>query len=302
MCENGQVIAWDDLRTFLVVAREGSFASAGRALGLKHTTVARRVASLEADLGVRLVDRTPDGAAPTAAGRALVARAAGLESTVYDLELLARGRDARLEGPVRLATSGVLAEGIVCRHLAGLRARLPGVELDVLSGQAFVDLGRRQADLALRTVFAGGPPGGPGFVARRVGALVAAPYAARSYLAERPLEPGPALDLAGHAALGFGSAAPGGEDPPWFAAAARGANVVFRADSVQLLLTACAAGLGVAFLPTLLADREPRLVRLGRGVFEADTYCVVHPEVRRSRRVRAVFEWLVETASRALAA
>lgn len=52
---------WDDIRVFLALSRHHSLSGAARALAVNHATVARRIASLEQAMGMKLVDRRPDG-------------------------------------------------------------------------------------------------------------------------------------------------------------------------------------------------------------------------------------------------
>lgn len=62
---------WDDIRLFLELAREGSLSAAARRLKVDHSTVARRIATLERDLGLRLFDRLSRGYALTEEGDTL---------------------------------------------------------------------------------------------------------------------------------------------------------------------------------------------------------------------------------------
>jgi DNA-binding transcriptional LysR family regulator len=93
---------WDDLRHFLALARAGSVRAAGAALGVSHTTVARRVEGLEGRLGVRLFDRHRGGWSLTAAGQQMRVGAERVEGEVGAVLRDLSGRDTRLEGPVRL--------------------------------------------------------------------------------------------------------------------------------------------------------------------------------------------------------
>ena len=69
------MLDWNDLRTFLAVHRSGTLARAATTLGINATTVGRRLAVLEEELGAKLFDRTPDGYSVTQAGLDLLPRA-----------------------------------------------------------------------------------------------------------------------------------------------------------------------------------------------------------------------------------
>jgi molybdate transport repressor ModE-like protein len=95
---------WDDLRVFLAVARHGSLVAAARRLSMDHTTVARRLSALEAAMAVRLVDRSPAGAALTDAGTALLDHTERIEAEVLAAAEWLGAADQQLSGTVRLAT------------------------------------------------------------------------------------------------------------------------------------------------------------------------------------------------------
>src|ERR1700757_1624254 len=93
---------WDDVRVFLAAARAGSLSGAARALGVGHVTVGRRLASLEARLGVTLLNRTPDGFVTTTAGDAILRQCMTMETAAIDLERIAAGSDSLLSGTIRV--------------------------------------------------------------------------------------------------------------------------------------------------------------------------------------------------------
>src|SRR3954469_15742025 len=87
------MLDWDDLRFFLALARHGSLSLAAKHLHVAQSTVGRRLASLEASLGVRLLNRTPEGYVPTLAGQDIRERAQRLEVEALSLERSVGGRD-----------------------------------------------------------------------------------------------------------------------------------------------------------------------------------------------------------------
>src|SRR5215470_7156598 len=109
---------WDDVRFFLAVVHAGSLSGAARVLGVGHVTVGRRVALLERRLGVKLLNQTPEGFSPTAAGQAILSQCAAMESAALDLERIAAGRDSLAAGTVRVTTTEALAHQIVAPAIA----------------------------------------------------------------------------------------------------------------------------------------------------------------------------------------
>ncbi|HET9754672.1 MAG TPA: LysR family transcriptional regulator, partial [Myxococcales bacterium] len=140
---------WGDLRFFLEVARNGTLAAAARKLGVDNTTVGRRLAALERDLGARLFTRTPDGLALSAAGEAMRAAGVEMEQALLRAEQRALGADRKLSGLVRVATTELLGEVIVLPALRALHERHPQIRVELLTGSGQLDIARREADVAL---------------------------------------------------------------------------------------------------------------------------------------------------------
>ena len=185
---------WNDLRSFLAIARAGSLQGAARILGVNHSTVFRRLNALEARLKVRLFDRSARGYGLTGAGEHMLASAERVEDEILGLERRLLGGDVRLAGTLRVTTTDTLAHGLLGPHLRAFQAAYPAIELELVTGNAFFDLSKREADVALR------PSRHPGdaMVGRRLGEIAVALYGTPDYLAARGrLSSSAALD--GHA-------------------------------------------------------------------------------------------------------
>ena len=114
---------WNDLRSFLAIARTGSLQGAARTLAVNHSTVFRRLNALEARLGVRLFERSARGYALTAAGEQMLASAERVEDEILGLERRLRGGDVRLSGVLGLVLGylgwGPLLVGVYAGFLLG---------------------------------------------------------------------------------------------------------------------------------------------------------------------------------------
>ena len=130
---------WDDIRHLLAVGRAGLFVKAGRMLKVEHTTVARRVARLEEEVGSQLLSRTREGVVLTAAGEAVAARLGHLEDDVHGALRLAATFDEGVSGAVRIATAEIFAAGFLCDQLPELLERFPGLRVELPVAQAFLD-------------------------------------------------------------------------------------------------------------------------------------------------------------------
>jgi DNA-binding transcriptional LysR family regulator len=282
---------WDDLRHFLAVARTGSLTRAAQTLHVSLATVSRRISGLERKLDARLFERKANGFELTEAGRAVCVKAEDVERAIDSVERQMLGRDRNASGKVRLATGDDIAALVVAPALSAFRERYPNISLDIVAGFEVANLTRREADLGLRTV----APTQRDFVVRQAGWWNLALYAAHSYVEVHSLKAGITdfsdTDLVtwddAHATLGGGQ---------WFATHALGARVALATNSRLIQLAACKAGLGLAILPCIKADREPDLVRLlpYDRVLSTKLWLVVHRDLARTTRVRAVMDFLTE--------
>ncbi len=282
---------WDDLRYLLAVARRGSLAEAARELRVDATTVGRRLTALEKALGTRLVLRSARRLTLTASAEAVVARAGAMDDALRTLQDEVR-EGGPVSGTVRLTTSEYLGSALLAPRLGELHARHPALDVELVAGQEVLDLQRREADLALRLA----APRGDALVVRRVGELGFCWYAGPGYLQRHGAPRSGALS--GHTVLLYGTRLTS-EENQRITQLTAGARVLLRSTSTAVLREAAAANLGIALLPWLSSEDDARLVRVGPGVFaRRPLWLVVHKDLQRSPRIRAVFEWLVELCRR----
>ncbi|HUJ26103.1 MAG TPA: LysR substrate-binding domain-containing protein [Myxococcales bacterium] len=288
---------WSDLQFLLEIARGGTLAAAARKLEVAETTAGRRLAALERALGAKLATRTPDGLVLTEVGEAVRAAAEEMERALVRAEQRALGADSELSGVVRVATTEMLGELVVVPAVAALRERHPQIRVDLLAGTARLDIARREANVALRY----GQPVGADLVVRKAGTVAYGAYASRGYLAARG-RPAVGSGFAGHDVLTFDAGIRDWRRGQLGGEPLRDARVVMRSNSGMALLAAIRSGIGIGPLPAVLAARDPRLVRVPAGApLEMEpAWLVVHPDVHRTSRVRAVIE-AVDTRLAAIA-
>ncbi len=278
---------WNDLRHFLAVARSGTLAGAARTLKVAETTVGRRLQCLESSLGARLFDRTPEGYALTAAGEQMQPMAEQVESQMTDLERRVSGEDTRLAGPVRLAISESSAIGYLLPRLQPLLRRHPQLTVELFTGNVSANLLKREADLAIRV---GVRPTQKDLLARKVAEIGLTVYGSRKrFPACRPTE------LARAPWIGFDSELTGIAADRWIASQIAPSQVAVRSNSYLAIAAACVAGLGLALLPCFVADQQLSLRRIvDPPALCSDMWLVVHPDLARSARVRALADFIVE--------
>ncbi|MEH6422530.1 LysR family transcriptional regulator [Pseudomonas sp. CGJS7] len=283
-------LSWDDYRFILAVGRAGSLNGAAKRLAVSHPTVFRRINAIERALGARLFERAREGYAPTPTGEEVIAVAAEIEARIGATERRLAGLDARPTGKVRLTTVEPLLQGLLVPLLAKFRRDHPGIVLEVVTDNALHDLGRREADLALRP---GSKPPPDSLIGRRVARLAAAVYRPRSLRLPRGAG---ADDLAGmdwlipDGSLGDIAMA------HWLRRKQYDRGAVLRANSLLALRDAAVEGMGLTMLPCYLGDAERQLVRVGppQPAAASDLWLLSHPDLRRTERVRVFADALRE--------
>lgn len=270
---------WDDIRYFLAVARGGSVRAGAEHLGVRHSTVLRRLAQLEDRLRARLFDRLPSGYRLTDTGEEVLQLAEQMALTSNRLEAMVFGRDQTVGGPLRVTMTPMLASHLLMPDLAAFASSHPAIELDILSSDEPANLTNRDADLAIRVVY------DPGSLPLNLYALKGPDLCGGVYLARDAL-----------AAWAAGAGGPmrwvfRDYDglPDW----ARGGvipigDMRFKVMEAGAHIAAAREGLGITALPCFIGDADPLLVRApGTGVHRhGSLYLLTQGETRRTKRVQ----------------
>jgi DNA-binding transcriptional LysR family regulator len=271
---------WSDLRILVAVVRVGSLAAASRELGIHHVTVGRRLSALEAELGVKLIDRLPRRAVPTAAGTQIAELAGEIEMTVDAISRRGRGERSQISGIVSISAPPLVAVELIAPALAPLLSAEPDLRIILRASANVASLARGEADIAVRLI----PPDQPGLIARRVTqvdlGLYAAPgYEERAQKSWRFIAYDETLLHVPHSR--------------WFESYIDNRPVVLRSSDVYVQLAAARAGIGVALLPNRVAGSCQDLVLIDKAApAPRDAWLVVHPDLRKSPAVRVVLDTL----------
>jgi len=291
-------LRWDDARVLLALLRARSLSGAGARLRVNASTVSRRLDALEAVLGARLFDRTPDGTVPTSLAEELGPHAEAMELAAAGLALAAHGREALPEGEVRLTAPPGVAEYLVAPALPRLLVRHPRMRLVIDASITFADLTRREADLALRLT----RPSTGELVARKLGTVEARVFGAPGYVKEL----GTLRRLGGARWISWG-------DDLAHLASARIVSelvppeqVVLRTSHIGTRTAAAAAGLGLVMVDEIMARAcglvpvplAPELRRTVPSLPGGELWLVAHRALRNVPRVAAAWEFLVEEVRR----
>lgn len=291
---------WDKLRVFQAAADAGSFTHAGETLGLSQSAVSRQVSALEQDLEVPLFHRHARGLILTEQGELLF-------RTVKDIMLKLEAARSRLSdsremphGDLRITTTVGIGANWLTPRLGEFLELYPEIRLSVILTDEELDLGMREADIALRLR----QPVQPDLIQRRLFTMHFHAYASADYL-KRHGQPRSLADLDQHRILAYGGTGSNflnninslplaGRDPKSPRQAAMTVN------NINALYSAVQNGVGIAVLPEYLVEPDSGLIRLlpQADMPELDCYLVYPEEMKSVARVQVFRDFLVANAQR----
>jgi DNA-binding transcriptional LysR family regulator len=288
---------WSLVRSFLAVLEKGSLLAASRDLQLSQPTIGRHVAELESQLGLVLFDRNGRGLLPTEAAYHLAESARIMQSGADQLARNVMGADLGASGTVRITASQPVSCYVLPPLLAQMRLSLPDIQVELVASNEVSNLLRREADIAVRMV----QPQQASIIARRVGKVTLRACAHQDYLRRRgvPRQPN---DLLAHDLIGGDR-----NDDTLKGFAAQGLVVgreqfAFRADDLIVVWQAVRAGLGVGFVSEHLIRSDPSVIPVlpKLKIQPLPVWLAVHKEIRTSKRIRAVYDFLADALPAAI--
>lgn len=288
---------WSLVRSFLAVLEKGSLLAASRDLQLSQPTIGRHVAELESQLGLVLFDRNGRGLLPTEAAYHLADSARIMQRGADQLARNVMGADLGASGTVRITASQPVSCYVLPPLLAQMRLSLPDVQVELVASNEVSNLLRREADIAVRMV----QPQQASIIARRVGKVTLRACAHQDYLRRRAVPRQPS-DLLAHDLIGGDR-----NDDTLKGFAAQGLVVgreqfAFRADDLIVVWQAVRAGLGVGFVSEHLIRSDPAVIPVlpKLKIEPLPVWLAVHKEIRTSKRIRAVYDFLADALPRAI--
>ncbi|WP_205032102.1 LysR family transcriptional regulator [Hwanghaeella grinnelliae] len=270
------------MRYFSVLAKRGSLSGAARTLGVEHATVARRIAGLEADLHVKLVDRRGRRILLTPEGERIAAAAGRIEDEAASIERLAAGAQAQIAGTVSISAPPLLAAARLVRPLADIRKAHPKLTIRLVGENRSARLEKREADIAIRL---SRPESGAQTISK-LGEMPFNLYASLPYLqATRPED---------WSFIGYES--PLDQSPPQkrLRLLAGQRPIGLTASTIEIQLSAAKEGFGVAFLPDFVAAGDAELARVfpEEPPVIREIWLVVHNDLKDAPAVRTVLNAL----------
>ena len=283
---------WTDLRFFLELARSGTLSGASRGLQVEHTTVARRIDRLEAQLGSTLFDRSREGYELTEMGAALLPHAEAMESAALAAQDQLSGNRVGVRGVVRLGVPEVLGVRIITPLLSRFLQSHPDLSIDLLVQPRFANLANREADLGV-TLDA---PNTGRYMVTRLASFRVYLYGSPDYLARRPVRS--RADLVNHDFVDYVQDRLASHELNFLDELGFTPRRRLCCTGMMAQAEAAAAGLGLIMAPPYVIPADGSLVPVMQDEIYAErAYWMVAPvDLYRLPRVRAVWNLLREYA------
>lgn len=273
---------WDDLRLFLAVAQEGGLVGAAAVSGSSSPTLSRRMRHLEDTLDVPLFDRNPTGYDLTNHGRELLSRVQEMSGQSKSIQTWLTQLDNR---PVVRVTAGFWTSVFLARHLRDISPGSTGPRIELLTGANFLNLSRREADIAVRNKV----PDQQGLTRKRIGRVSFAIYGSNEYCASHS---DAFVDDRYTSCDWVTPSISGGTGTSSFWLRQQiGGSAALTCDSPQAVLEAVVAGVGLCILPVFIGTTDPRLQQCSPAIecIQHTQWLVKHQEDGNLAHVRKVF-------------
>jgi DNA-binding transcriptional LysR family regulator len=287
------------MRLYTRIVELGSFTAAADDLNLPRATVTHAIKRLEARLGAQLLQRTTRRVRATRDGETYYGHCLRLLADVDEVETDFREARVQPKGRLRVDLPATLARLLVIPALRDFFARYPQIQLDIGTGDRFVDLVREGVDCVLRI----GELGDSGMVGRRVGVLEQVTVASAAYVRRHGLPDSLAALQDGHLAVNWVSPTTHRAEPLEFMVGRKRREVVLpgcvSVSGVDAYLGCCEAGLGIAQMPRYRIGEALKSGQL-RELLPAHPppslpMTILYPQQRQMpARLRVFVDWLVE--------
>jgi DNA-binding transcriptional LysR family regulator len=278
------MLSWDDFRYVKAIADTRSLGGAANELSVNHSTVFRRLAQIEKQLGSRLFERSRAGYALTPCGEEMVRLAERMGEDIVTFERQVTGHDLRPSGELRITTNDTVLVHLMTQVFADFRRAYPEIVLDVVVSNQALNLSKRDADVAVRATDR--PP--EALIGRRAAGIAWAVFAQ----AAKAPESFDMADARNADWIGFGDNLANLKAAKWLNERAA-PRIVYKINTVLGLAEAAAAGIGLALLPCFIGSATPGLTRLTPPIAELANgiWLLTHPDLRQTARVRAFMDF-----------
>lgn len=284
------MLDWDGIRYFLEVARTQRVSAAALRLGVRHTTVSRRIHALEQELKTVLFNKSKStGFTLTEEGARFFAYAEQIEGTLFSAREDVSGQSQTLSGHLRVGCTEGFGNYILAPLMTDFQRRFPAITLDIMPVPRFISLSKREADIAISLER---PQRGP-YLCTKLSDYSLKLYGTADYLGARaPIRE--KSDLSDHTFIGYVEELLFSDRLRYLEDIVVTNRVIFRSTSVIAQYHAALQGRSLAILPCFMAAQDQRLqavledeIALTRSFW---MYC--HEDLRQSKRVMALWDFL----------
>lgn len=277
------MLDWENLHCFAAFARQRSLSAAARELGVEHATVSRRIAALENELKLKLVDRRARAYYLTADGERIAAMAQRMEEEVFAVERAAQAGQDVLSGEISITAPPMMTAWLIAPRLHEFQQQHPGIRVRLITETRIASLPRREADLAIRL----SRPTEPDLVARKIGSLKFWLYGTKDYLDRHA--PGARGFLAYDESMELS------EQQQWLRAVLAGRPLVMQSNNLDVQYQAARHGAGIINLPFFMGDHDAKLSRVEDEEYiplVREIWLAVHSDLRDVPIVRVVMPFI----------
>nr|WP_320191361.1 LysR family transcriptional regulator [uncultured Desulfobacter sp.] len=284
-------VSWDDYRYFLKVARLGSLKAASESLKVNHSTVLRRINSLEKKLEARLFERFKSGYVLTENGQDMFNHIQHLEDEIFSIERKIKGKDIRYEGKIKISTTDTLGYFWLPPFVKKFKAQYPGILVDIDIRTGFTDLTQRQADILI-CAYNDHPDY---MIGKKLAPIEIKLYASKEYIKTYG-RPESIQDLTSQKILILNEELDGVEFNEWLKRLVPASAITMSCNMLTSLYRYTRQGMGIAPLPIYVGNQDPSLVSVMDvpTQFHHDTWMLTHPDLKNTRRIKAFMGFMYD--------
>ena len=282
---------WNDLQSFLAMARTGRLTVAARRMGVDHSTLSRRIGALEDAMQVKLFERRPVGFVLTPEGEALLTDAEAIETLTVRMGARLHSHTAQLSGSVRIGTPEGFGTYFLAPQLSLLGGQHPHLNIELVANPRSFSLSKREADIAVSMT----RPSQGNVYARQLVDFGLGIYASQSYLASHPTVVS-RQDLAQHRWIGYVEDLMWTTELDYLPMVDRSIQPRLHISNVISQMAAVAGGAGLGVLPHFMARNTPTLTRVlpDEVQLTRSYWLITHPDTHDLARIRACSDFLVD--------
>ncbi len=287
---------WSDYPIFLAIAESGSLTAAGNKLGISQPTAGRRLRALEDALGGALVRKSDGALVPTQFGEDVLKHVKRMNDEAAAISRRSATLEDNLAGPIRISASQGLGDFWLPLAMREFSLQYPDILIDINVDFRPANLAQREADIALRWL---SPGTQNSVIGRKVVSCGFGLYASKDYIAKHGA-PKSVSELPDHDGC---RVLTDGDELMWKYSSLDGdfspMRCVIQSDSIGAHITSIASGYGIGILAHGAVTDVPNLVAVLPEInHSADLWVVAHEDLRKSKRMRACFDYLVEALRR----